>query len=107
MADDLVIVATFRYLPEAEAARMHLESEGIQAFLADAEIVTMDWLIANAVGDIKLQVAGRDVEQVKRILNRVQARRRYRETGAEDVNECLACGAHIPEDKTRCPSCGW
>ncbi len=110
MAEDLVTIATYRYLTEAEAARMHLEGEGIQAFLADAEIVNMDWLIANAVGDIKLQVSPLDADRAGRILARIQRKRRYRELEFEDhddLTECLACGARFPEEGSACPVCGW
>jgi len=37
MADELVTVGNFQFLPEAEFAQMRLESEGIQAFLADGQ----------------------------------------------------------------------
>src|SRR5262245_3733301 len=54
---DLVTVGTFRDLPEAHALKMRLEAAGIPAYLADAELVAMDWLLSNAVGGVKVQVA--------------------------------------------------
>jgi hypothetical protein len=56
MTDDLVTVGQYQFLAEAEAARMHLDAEGIPAFLSDAETVNMDWLLGNAIGYIKLAV---------------------------------------------------
>jgi len=35
---------------------LQLEGNGITVFLADAETVNMDWLLGNAIGNIKLQV---------------------------------------------------
>lgn len=35
---------------------MHLDAEGIPAFLSDAELLNADWLLSNAVGYIKLAV---------------------------------------------------
>lgn len=108
MPENLVTIATFRYLTEAEAAKIHLEAEGITVFLADAEIVNMDWLFANAVGDIKLQVPPAEAEVALFHLNKTQSKRRER-AARDDFGEetCLACGADIPEEATTCPACGW
>src|SRR5438132_7874702 len=93
--NELVTVGNFQFLPEAEAARMHLESHGIPAFLADAETVNMDWLLGNAIGYIKLQVASGRAEEAETILERVHAQRGATEAesaaGADTV-ECLQCG---------------
>jgi hypothetical protein len=108
MADDLVTIATFRFATEAEAARMLLEGEGIRAFLADAEVINMDWLIASAVGDVKLQVLAQDAERAGRILATVERKRRWRRGEVDsDLTECLSCGARFPEDAVECPVCGW
>jgi hypothetical protein len=71
----LVTVATFTTLGEAVAARLMLESRGISCFLADAETVSMTWLVSNAVGGVKLQVPEPDAIRagkllVKRIVHR-------------------------------------
>jgi hypothetical protein len=106
MAEDLVTVQTYRFAPEAEAARMYLEGEGLTAFLADAEIVSMDWLLGNAVGNVKLQVPRSQAQHAQFLLEEMDARR-GEAGGAESAGDCLACGAEIPEWKTTCPQCGW
>src|SRR5437763_793598 len=45
----LTTVATFHQPAQAELARNALTAAGIPAVVADAEIVAMDWLLANAV----------------------------------------------------------
>jgi len=52
VADELLTVANFEFLPQAELACARLKAEGIQAFLIDAETVYMDWFLGNALGYI-------------------------------------------------------
>lgn len=103
--DDLVTVATFRAAPEAELAKTALDAEGIEAFIADAETVTMDWLLGIAIGDVKIQVARSVAERAREIL----ARRRHPDESAEPpgVTTCLSCGTPFSDQADRCPKCGW
>ena len=68
MDDPLVTIEQYQFLPEAEAIRMKLESDGIPAILTDKEIVSMDWALGNAVGYIKLQVRQSQADQARAIL---------------------------------------
>ena len=52
----LVTIASYRDLPEALLAKGTLESTGIRCYLANENIVRLDWLLANSVGGIRLQV---------------------------------------------------
>lgn len=113
MSDSFVTVATFTTLPEAEAAKLHLESEGIPARVTDAEIVNMDWLLGNAVGYIKLQVPESNAAAAAAMLETIAAERRRRREANEgdswdaaDDDLCLACGAAMNGAAT-CPQCGW
>jgi hypothetical protein len=65
---DLVVLRQFRDLPEAILARGILDSAGIESFLADENIVRMDWFISNLVGGIKLKVRREDLEDATLIL---------------------------------------
>jgi ribosomal protein L12E/L44/L45/RPP1/RPP2 len=109
MSTELVTVATYRTLPEAEAARLHLEAEGLTTFLADAETVAMDWLLANAVGNIKLQVPPAQAEAAAALLEQMHVKRKEREQHSEEdaTSRCLSCGAELPENLTQCTECGW
>ena len=116
MSSDYVTIATFATLPEAEAARLRIETEGIPAIITDAEIVNMDWLLGNAVGYIKLQVPPQRVVAATALLDQIAAERRERlarererldHEEDEDESTCLACGAQLPDDADRCPACDW
>jgi ribosomal protein L40E len=109
MMNDLVTVESFRVLPEAEAAKLHLEAEGIRAFLAESEAVDMDWLGGNPLWNVKLQVTRGDAERAAVVLSQMRAQWRRRAETAEDSESlvCLACGAPMPEEASKCAACGW
>lgn len=67
--DDLVTVARFDSPIEAHLALSKLLDAGIQATLADAELVAMDWAMSNAIGGIKLQVLRSDLLAAERALD--------------------------------------
>src|SRR5438445_9885656 len=66
---NLVPIRHFRDLPEALLAKGGLESAGIESFLADDNMVRMDWFISNLLGGVKLLVDASDFSEVVRILN--------------------------------------
>lgn len=109
MVEKFVTVGGFQFAPEAEAARLCLEAEGIRAFIIDAEIVSMDWLVGNAVGYIKLQVPQSQAEQAMALLRQVSPRSRTESNaaGASTDGVCLACGEKLPESEPACAACGW
>ncbi len=63
------VVARFGSLGEAESARSALQAAGIDAVLADDEIVALNWLYSNAVGGVKVLVAEEDEERAAAILS--------------------------------------
>jgi hypothetical protein len=63
-----VTVAAFNEVPKAEIARNILTEAGVKSYLSDSELVAMDWLIANAVGGVKVQVAEEDAERALEAL---------------------------------------
>jgi hypothetical protein len=66
---ELVLLRRFRDLPEALMAKGSLESAGIECFLADDNMIRMDWFISNFLGGIKLLVTPKDVEDANALLN--------------------------------------
>lgn len=66
---ELTTIRQFRDLPEALLAKGSLESAGIECFLADDNLVRMDWFISNFIGGIKLNVRAVDVENARAILD--------------------------------------
>jgi Putative prokaryotic signal transducing protein len=66
--DDLVTVASFPDVAEAELAKERLELEGIRAFVIDGQIVGVMPFLTNATGGVRVQVEPRDVERATEIL---------------------------------------
>jgi hypothetical protein len=65
----LVSLRQFRDLPEALLAKGALESSGIESFLADDNMVRMDWFISNLIGGIKIKVKPADLAAAQEILD--------------------------------------
>jgi hypothetical protein len=85
----LVTVKRCRDLAEAYAARSVLESAGIQAWIADENLVRMQWFYSNLVGGMRLQVAESDEAAAREILEQpVPPHIPY---DAEDVFEQPTC----------------
>jgi hypothetical protein len=66
---ELATIRKFRDLPEALLAKGRLDSSGIECFLADDNMVRMDWFISNFIGGIKLQVSPEDAVAAVEILD--------------------------------------
>lgn len=90
-----VTVATFWLAPEAHIARLRLESEGIDCVIVDENLVATDWLFANAVGGIKLQVPADQAVRARETLAPAAGR------PAAD-----AAGEPLYDGQARCPRCG-
>jgi len=67
----LVMVKRFRDLPEAVVAKSILDSAEIDSFLADENIVRLDWLYSNLVGGAKLMVRPEDLDEAAKLLDEV------------------------------------
>ena len=89
----LVLIETYRDLPEALLAKGSLVSAGIESFLADDNTVRMDWLWSNLLGGVKLLVAPEDEEDAREILNQA-------------IPESLELEGAENYLQPRCPKCG-
>ena len=92
-----VRVAAFWQPTEAHLARLKLESEGIECFLSDENIVTTYWLYANAVGGVKLLVREQDAPRAAELL---------RQGAPAVVAIANADGQPLYDGQDRCPRCG-
>jgi hypothetical protein len=88
----LVTIRQFRDLPEALLAKGSLESSGIECFLADENLVRLDWFISNFIGGIKLNVHAADVENAQKLLD-------------EPILEGLYVQGIGLYEQPRCPNC--
>jgi hypothetical protein len=89
---ELATIRQFRDLPEALLAKGSLESAGIECFLADDNLVRLDWFISNFIGGIKLNVRAADVGNARQILD-------------EPILEGLYVEGIGLYEQPRCPKC--
>ncbi|MGH7269211.1 MAG: putative signal transducing protein [Polyangiaceae bacterium] len=68
LATDLVTVASYADVAEAELARERLELEGIAAFVLGAQTAGVMPYLMGVTGGVRVQVKPKDVEQAKEIL---------------------------------------
>jgi hypothetical protein len=68
--DEPVTVGLYRDLPEALLAKGRLESAGMECFLADDNMVRLDWFLSNAIGNMRLQVREKDAEEARELLTK-------------------------------------
>lgn len=61
---------------DAHIAKGQLEDEGIECWLKDENMVTINPFLTNAVGGIKLMVAEQDLERTKELLQLIDHERR-------------------------------
>lgn len=73
-ANELVTIDRFLFVNDAELARATLEAYGIDAVLADENIVRMSWGDAQAHGGVRLQVRRADAPEAMTILRDEHAR---------------------------------
>ncbi len=89
---ELVTIRQFRDLPEALLAKGSLESAGIECFLADENLVRLDWFISNFIGGIKLNVRAADETNARTLLD-------------EPILEGLYVQGVGLYEQPRCPQC--
>jgi hypothetical protein len=89
---ELVTIRQFRDLPEALLAKGSLESSGIECFLADDNLVRLDWFISNFIGGIKLNVRPTDAANAQKLLD-------------EPILEGLYVQGVGLYEQPRCPNC--
>jgi len=74
------------YLP-ATIMSQRLEEEGIKVYLKDEHTVTIDPILSNAIGGIKLMVFKDQLERALELINGFE--KQYRESIT-----CIHCGSH-------------
>jgi len=89
-----VILRKYREVPEASIAKSVLESAGIECFLADDNMVRLDWFYSNLVGGIKLFVREEDAEAATKLLDESTPEKFDVEgVGEYDQPHCPRCGS--------------
>jgi hypothetical protein len=79
--NDWVTIASFTYPHEVTVLEGVLETEGIECFIKDGNIVSTNPLYSNAIGGVKIQVNQNDVERANEIVKEY-----YAKANNEEVN---------------------
>ena len=87
-----VTLRQFRDLPEAQLAKSILDTASIPCYLADENLVRLDWFYSNAIGGIKLWVNEEDAETAKALLD-------------AEIPEQFAVQGIGEYQQPRCPNC--
>jgi hypothetical protein len=93
---ELVPIATFRDVLDAELAVTSLAAAGIEARLGDANMVGVAWTYSVAVGGVKVLVTTSDADAARGILDADHS---------AELEEALGPGVES-ERAERCPRCG-
>jgi hypothetical protein len=64
----MVTIASLSKPEEAHMLRMRLEAAGFPAYVQDEHLIQIDWLLSNAIGGVRVQVAEDDLPAVKEFL---------------------------------------
>ena len=85
-----VLLQSYNNYISAHIAMGQLEENGINCWLKDENTVTIDPMLSNAVGGIKLMVAETQVPRASEILNETKQQQKAAIT-------CPKCGSHDSE----------
>lgn len=88
----IVTIRKYLNVPDALLAKSLLESAGIECFLADENLVRLDWFWSNAIGGVKLWVREEDAPAAIAVLDQNPPER-------PDTEEIVS------EEPTKCPKC--
>ncbi|WP_200975182.1 DUF2007 domain-containing protein [Echinicola sp. 20G] len=89
---ELITLETFDNAVEAHLLKSKLESEGIQVFLFDENTVTLNPMISEAIGGIKLKAFHNSFTSAVKVLNKYNDSPILNEEG--EVLKCSHCGSH-------------
>lgn len=102
MSEQLVTIATFGTVGEADVAREVLQEAGVACCLQDVTAVSMLWHLSNSMGGVKLAVLAADAPRAIVVLRDVVPSPLQRATFAA----CSQCGAPPQLGFEACWSCG-
>ncbi|HEX9160864.1 MAG TPA: zinc ribbon domain-containing protein [Thermoanaerobaculia bacterium] len=91
------VAARFTSIGEAAAARSALDAAEIDTYIANENLVSVDWLYSQAVGALMLMVREGDVERAREVIDTLAGT----EPGPADVEWPRAARVHA-----RCSECG-
>ncbi|MEE8574740.1 MAG: DUF2007 domain-containing protein [Thermodesulfobacteriota bacterium] len=84
MSGNLITVQSYSTPLDAHMAKSRLDAAGIYAVIVDEHTVTMNWLLSNAVGGVKVKVLEEDLQDARLVLELNS----LDEPEASEVHEC-------------------
>lgn len=100
MSDKIVTLVTYMFPAEAYPLMTQLELEGIECFLGDENIVSVQPFLSNAVGGVKVKIKECDSEKALLLLKQLTQNKKKEE---KKIDEKWAKD-FLPVD-TYCPEC--
>ena len=86
----IITLKTFDNSIEVYLLKSKLESENIECFVIDENMITLNPLFANAVGGIKLNINGEDLQKAQAVINDIETQK----NNSEVVNlKCSNCNS--------------
>jgi hypothetical protein len=64
----LLAIASFSKAEDAHLLRLRLEAGGVPAHVQDENTVTVNWMLSNAIGGVKVLIEEEDAERAREIL---------------------------------------
>lgn len=62
-------IAAFSKPIDAQLLVARLGGSGITAYMRDENMITLDWLVSNAIGGVKVDVGDEDFERALEVMN--------------------------------------
>lgn len=101
-------VANFLRPEEAQRLKMRLAACGVASVLQDENITQLNPWRMWAMGGVRVQVAGEDLEAARIVLEQERhAKGDLKPISDGDGVNCLSCGIRMEKAQTRCEACGW
>ena len=90
----LVVIETFTDTSLAYIAKAQIETAGIPAVMKDDGVVSMDWMLSNAVGGVKLLVPTSRAKEAYNLLhNDSELIQEESKQLSQAIEKCPACGS--------------
>ena len=90
----IVTIAQCSMPTEAYILKGKLQSAGIQAFVADANTVGVNWFYSNAIGGVKVQVKEEDAVKALAIISGTENKVCHPNTNTKvDASHCPKCNS--------------
>lgn len=91
--EDLVTITSFSQVIDAYLVRSKLESEGIACVIQNENILSLNWLLSNAIGGVQLLVQKSDIIRAQELLRDVEDTVSQENASGDESVFCPACHA--------------